>query len=78
MSAVLILLVNVTERLIGDKMYPYYECDNYPMSITDDDGPFLIMEARLATTSSMMILGKAPVIDARVRLFLRRLIFAGR
>lgn len=29
-------------------MYPYYECDNYPMSITDDDGPFLIMEARLS------------------------------
>lgn len=60
-------------------MYPYYECDNYPMSITDDDGPFLIMEARLSgDASSMMILGKAPVIDARVRLFLRRLIFAGR
>lgn len=28
-------------------MYPDYECNNYPMSITDDDGPFLVMEAEL-------------------------------
>ena len=28
-------------------MYPDYECNNYPMSITDEDGPFLIMEAEL-------------------------------
>lgn len=29
-------------------MYPDYECNGYPMSITaDDDGPFLIMEAEL-------------------------------
>jgi len=66
----LILLVNVTERLIGDKMYPYYECDNYPMSITDDDGPFLIMEARLS--------GDDELNDDFRKLFLRRLIFAGR
>ena len=47
MSAVSILLVNVSERLIGDKMYPDYECNNNPMSITDEDGPFLVMEAEL-------------------------------
>lgn len=29
-------------------MYPDYEYNNYPMSITDDDGPFLIMEAELS------------------------------
>ena len=29
-------------------MYPDYECNNYPMSITDEDGPFLIMEAELS------------------------------
>lgn len=29
-------------------MYPNYECNNYPMNITDDDGPFLIMEAELS------------------------------
>lgn len=46
-SAGSILLVNVSERLIGDKMYPDYECNNYPMSITDEDGPFLVMEAEL-------------------------------
>lgn len=28
-------------------MYPDYECNNYPMSITDEDGPFLVMEAEL-------------------------------
>lgn len=46
-SAGSILLVNVSERLIGDKMYPDYERNNYPMSITDEDGPFLVMEAEL-------------------------------
>lgn len=29
-------------------MYPGYECNNYPISITDEDGPFLIMEAELS------------------------------
>lgn len=29
-------------------MYPDYECNNYPMSVTDEDGPFLIMEAELS------------------------------
>lgn len=29
-------------------MYPDYECNNYPMSITDEDGPFLVMEAELS------------------------------
>ena len=52
-------------------MYPGYECNNYPISITDEDGPFLIMEAEMS-------LRKTPAIDIRVRLFLRRLIFAGR
>ena len=28
-------------------MYPDYECNNNPMSITDEDGPFLVMEAEL-------------------------------
>ena len=28
-------------------MYPDYERNNYPMSITDEDGPFLVMEAEL-------------------------------
>lgn len=28
-------------------MHPYAECDNYPISIKDADGPFLIMEATL-------------------------------
>lgn len=28
-------------------MYPGYECNGYPMSITDDDGPFPIIEAEL-------------------------------
>lgn len=46
-SAVSILLVNVSERLIGDKIYPDYECNNNPMSITDEDGSFLVMEAEL-------------------------------
>ena len=45
-NAVSISLVNVSERLIGDKMYPDYECNNYPMSITDDDGPFLMVPSR--------------------------------
>lgn len=76
-SAVLILLVNVSERLIGDKMYPNYECNNYPMNITDDDGPFLIMEAELSGDVELkMSLRKTPAIDIRVRLFLRRSIFA--
>lgn len=60
-------------------MYPDYERNNNPMSITDEDGPFLVMEAPfLATPNSMMGLGKAPNIDTRARLFLRRLIFASR
>ena len=28
-------------------MYPGYESNNYPMSVTDEDGPFLVMEAEL-------------------------------
>lgn len=28
-------------------MYPDYEYNNNPMSITDEDGPFLVMEAEL-------------------------------
>lgn len=60
-------------------MYPDYERNNYPMSITDEDGPFLVMEATLfGTPNSMVGLGKAPNIDTRARLFLRRLIFASR
>ena len=61
-------------------MYPDYECNNYPMSITDDDGPFLVMEAELFYNDELKMssrrAGRAITILAQV--LLRQFITANR